>query len=157
MVRYIQLALVVSVVTGIWWYGYHKYGLGVSDTELRLENEYLTQLAEVEAKNRELVVEMASKEEEYFNELFDMQENADRYVSDVRTRTKRLYIRTQERCLPKDEPSTELLVRERKTELPADIAERLARRRQEADRLVLKYNACVDYVKKNFEHVNTVQ
>lgn len=157
MIRYLQLALIASLVAGVWWYGYHKYGLGVSDTELRLENEYLAKLAKVEAKNRELVVEMASKEEEYFNELFDMQENADKYISDVRTRTKRLYIRTKERCVSDDEPSAELSVGEGRSELPADIAERLARRRQEADRLVLKYNACVDYVKKNFEHVNAVQ
>lgn len=157
MLKYAQGIAVLLLVLGVVMYGSYKYGKGVSDTELKLENEYLAKLAKVEAKNAELVIANKKKDEEYFNELFDMQENVDSYVADVRTRTKRLYIKSDEKCLSKDESNTKLPNAERRKELPSDVAERLVRRREKADKLVLKYNACVDYVKSNFAHVNAVQ
>lgn len=157
MIKYIQGLVVLVLVLGIVAYGSYKYGLGVSDTELRLEKEYLAKLAKVEAANSKLVVKMAKKEEEYFEELFNVQENADNYIADVRTRVKRLYIKSDEKCMSKDESNTRTFNEKRKIEVPRDVAERLARRREEADKLVIKYNACVDYVKNNFAHINGVQ
>ena len=162
IIRYLQLTLLISAVTGIWWYGHHKYGLGVSDTELRLENEYLKKLSEMKTKNKKLIAEMTRKQEEYYNGLLEQQKQATEYERSLRNRTKRLYVRTKEMCVSrpksvsKDEPHTKVPAKEGKTALPADIAERLARRRAEADRLVLKYNACVDYIKQNYAHVNGI-
>ena len=155
--KYAQGIAVILLVIGIVAYGSYKYGKGVSDTELKLQNEYLAKLAKVEAANKELVIANKKKDEEYFNDVFKLQENADEYIANVRTRTKRLYIKTSEKCLPDNEPNTKLSATKRTTELPKDIAERLARRREKADKLVLKYNACVDYVKSNFKHINGVQ
>ena len=108
-------------------------------------------------KNNELVLKQKRIEEEYANELFELHENADAYIDNVRTDVKRLYIPTKERCLPENESNTNDVIGKRRFEVPKDVAERLVRRREEADRLVVKLNLCKKYIKNNFEHINGVQ
>lgn len=155
VIRYLQIAIVIGILTGVWAYGYYKYSTGVSDTELRLENEYLKRLAIVESANVELINKQNKLEDQYFEGLLDAHENTDRYISDIRTNTKRLYITTKERCVSSNESNSSVPVAEGRSEVPKDVAERLIRRRAEADSVVLKLNACIDYVKGNYAHVNS--
>lgn len=153
-IKYLKFLGPVVLVIGVLLYGEYRYHTAVSNTEDRLNNEYNEKLVEVMDRNNKLVLKQKAIEEEHTNELFELHENADAYIANVRTDVKRLYITTKERCLPEDESNTNNVIGRRRFEIPKDIAERLVRRREEADRLVIKLNACTTYIKNNYEHVN---
>ena len=151
---WIKYAVPLVVVMAIWLYGSYKYSEGVSETTAKLQQAYAEEVAKVSKANLELVVKQKELEERYMDELLEVHENADSYIADVRTNVKRLYITTKERCVSNNEPNTEHVIRERTSEIPEDVAERLIRSREAADKAVVKLNACIDYVKNNYAHIN---
>lgn len=153
-IRYVKYLGPLVLVLAIWGYGQYEYRQGVVTTTEKLEKRYLEELVKVQEKNTELVIAQKELEEDSMNEIFDIHENADRYVAAARSNAKRLYVKSESKCLSKDESGTKDVAKERGSAIPTDVAERLIRRREEADRLVVKYNACVDYMNNNYRHIN---
>lgn len=150
----IGLPVAAAVLVSSWLYGEYRYYSGSSDVKKEMAAEYNKKLAVQLKENEELSLKQREIEEEYIDEIFKLQENADRYIADVRTNVKRLYINTPSKCVSEDESDTERAERKGRTELPSDVAERLVRTRERADELAIKFNMCVDYVNNNYKHVN---
>lgn len=156
------ILLSILLVLGMLYHSYYgdaKYDEGFKSAGDIAERKYLEDMAKVKQANEALYEFMQEKEDKQMKELFDVQENADNYIAELNAGTKRLraQLSKSKRCMPKDESDTTSSQRESTGELSKDVGERLTRRRESCDKLAVKFNMCVDYVKDNYKHINGLE
>jgi len=153
--QHIYIAAFIGLISGVFGYGEYKYYTGKSDLKREMQAAYNEALVIMQNKNNQLVIEQKKLEESYTDEIFKLNENADVMLDNVRTRTKRVYIKTRENChLSKDDADSKDATRQSRSEVSQDVAKRLISRRKEADELVIRLNSCIDYITNNFKHIN---
>ena len=153
--KQIYIAALIALVFGIFGYGEYKYHAGKSDLKSEMQAAYNEALIVMQDKNQSLIIKQKSLEEDYIDEIFKLNENADIMLDNVRTRTERVYVKTSKACtVPKDDPNSSDAARQSRAEISQDVAKRLISSRKEADEIAIRLNACIDYVYNNFNHVN---